>query len=309
MFLVVAPEKPNSIARLLSSIPGPLSELSAGNGPATTGAEFPRDRTSAWPGRKGCAENCPGRTVQHAGAPPGKPLCRAASAAGAICAICYILFPDPWPKRYHHPRRLSGGINYRAPSRASAGGRVAGENRRSSVFQWMEKIWTRSGYERRVEEERLAEHISSSNSSRKVCRFISPDCERLTIEKTAHDKIAPVHLDADRAGLFLERTAIPRALISLSHATWRSGDRRKPGAGEKWTCGASRARRIRRAGKFYDVLAVNEKIHVQIRFMFSNDRSVKNPLSEVNSVRTESVVEERSNALSSADAAAHPAGG
>lgn len=65
-------------------------------------------------------------------------------------AICYILFPDPWPKRYHHPRRLLQEEFMIALRRVLLpGGELRVKTDDLPYFQWMEKIWARgAGYER-----------------------------------------------------------------------------------------------------------------------------------------------------------------
>jgi tRNA (guanine-N7-)-methyltransferase len=65
-------------------------------------------------------------------------------------SVAYVLFPDPWPKRYHHPRRLIQEEFMNSLHRVlAAGGELRVKTDDLPYFQWMEKIWTRvSGYER-----------------------------------------------------------------------------------------------------------------------------------------------------------------
>ena len=65
-------------------------------------------------------------------------------------SVAYVLFPDPWPKRYHHPRRLIQEEFMVALHRVLApDGELRVKTDDLPYFQWMEKIWARvSGYER-----------------------------------------------------------------------------------------------------------------------------------------------------------------
>jgi tRNA (guanine-N7-)-methyltransferase len=67
----------------------------------------------------------------------------------ACIAICYILFPDPWPKRHHHPRRLFQEEFMSALHRVLApGGELRVKTDDLPYFQWMEKLWERvPGYQ------------------------------------------------------------------------------------------------------------------------------------------------------------------
>ena len=69
--------------------------------------------------------------------------------AGCV-AVAYVLFPDPWPKRYHHPRRIIQEDFMNALHRVLAsGGELRVKTDDLPYFQWMEKIWAQvSGYER-----------------------------------------------------------------------------------------------------------------------------------------------------------------
>ncbi len=61
---------------------------------------------------------------------------------GSVC-VAHVLFPDPWPKRYHHPRRLIQD-SFLASMHAVL--RPAGEfcvkTDDLPYFQWMEKVFT-----------------------------------------------------------------------------------------------------------------------------------------------------------------------
>jgi len=68
----------------------------------------------------------------------------------ACVSVAYVLFPDPWPKRYHHPRRLIQEEFMKSLHRVLApGGELRVKTDDLPYFQWMEKVWARvSGYER-----------------------------------------------------------------------------------------------------------------------------------------------------------------
>jgi tRNA (guanine-N7-)-methyltransferase len=65
-------------------------------------------------------------------------------------SVAYVLFPDPWPKRYHHPRRLIQDEFMKSLHRVLApGGELRAKTDDLPYFQWMEKVWARvPGYER-----------------------------------------------------------------------------------------------------------------------------------------------------------------
>jgi tRNA (guanine-N7-)-methyltransferase len=65
-------------------------------------------------------------------------------------SMAYVLFPDPWPKRYHHPRRLIQEEFMKSLHRVLApGGGLRVKTDDLPYFQWMERIWANvSGYER-----------------------------------------------------------------------------------------------------------------------------------------------------------------
>ena len=65
-------------------------------------------------------------------------------------AVAHVLFPDPWPKRYHHPRRLiQDGFMEALHGILAAGGELRIKTDDEPYFQWMEKIIERAkGYER-----------------------------------------------------------------------------------------------------------------------------------------------------------------
>lgn len=67
------------------------------------------------------------------------------------CAsFIYVLHPDPWPKRQHHPRRLIQPEFMAAAHQAlAAGGELRIKTDDKPYFQWMEKIFAQSaGFER-----------------------------------------------------------------------------------------------------------------------------------------------------------------
>lgn len=68
----------------------------------------------------------------------------------ACIETCYVLFPDPWPKRHHHGRRLIQEDFMAALRRVLAiGGEVRVKTDDLPYYQWMENVWERSpGYER-----------------------------------------------------------------------------------------------------------------------------------------------------------------
>lgn len=68
----------------------------------------------------------------------------------ACIETCYILFPDPWPKRHHQGRRLIQEDFMAALRRVlTPGGELCVKTDDLPYFQWMEKVWARiSGYER-----------------------------------------------------------------------------------------------------------------------------------------------------------------
>lgn len=68
----------------------------------------------------------------------------------ACIDTCYILFPDPWPKRHHHVRRLIQEEFMAALRRVLApGGELCVKTDDLPYFQWMEKVWACTpGYER-----------------------------------------------------------------------------------------------------------------------------------------------------------------
>jgi len=68
----------------------------------------------------------------------------------ASAAVAHVSFPDPWPKRYHHPRRLiQDGFMEAMHSILAAGGELRAKTDDEPYFQWMEKIFARAkGYER-----------------------------------------------------------------------------------------------------------------------------------------------------------------
>jgi tRNA (guanine-N7-)-methyltransferase len=65
-------------------------------------------------------------------------------------SIAHVAFPDPWPKRYHHPRRLvQDGFMEALRGILVAGGELRVKTDDEPYFQWMEKVFARAkGYER-----------------------------------------------------------------------------------------------------------------------------------------------------------------
>lgn len=70
--------------------------------------------------------------------------------AAESVATCYILFPDPWPKRHHHPRRIIQEEFMASLLRVLAQcGEVRVKTDDLPYFRWMEKVWAQCrGYER-----------------------------------------------------------------------------------------------------------------------------------------------------------------
>jgi len=64
-------------------------------------------------------------------------------------SMVYVLHPDPWPKRNHHPRRLIQAEFMEALHRVLApGGEVLVKTDDKPYFQWMEKVFAGSaGFE------------------------------------------------------------------------------------------------------------------------------------------------------------------
>ncbi|HEV7868459.1 MAG TPA: tRNA (guanosine(46)-N7)-methyltransferase TrmB [Chthoniobacteraceae bacterium] len=65
-------------------------------------------------------------------------------------SVAHVLFPDPWPKRYHHPRRLiQGGFMEALHGILVTGGELRIKTDDQPYFLWMEKVLERAkGYER-----------------------------------------------------------------------------------------------------------------------------------------------------------------
>jgi tRNA (guanine-N7-)-methyltransferase len=65
-------------------------------------------------------------------------------------STAHVLFPDPWPKRYHHPRRLiQDGFMEALHGILIAGGELRIKTDDEPYFLWMEKVLARAkGYER-----------------------------------------------------------------------------------------------------------------------------------------------------------------
>jgi tRNA (guanine-N7-)-methyltransferase len=65
-------------------------------------------------------------------------------------AVAHVLFPDPWPKRHHQPRRLiQDGFMEALHGILAAGGELRIKTDDEPYFQWIEKVLARAkGYER-----------------------------------------------------------------------------------------------------------------------------------------------------------------
>jgi len=77
----------------------------------------------------------------------------------AECAAAvYVLHPDPWPKRHHHPRRLIQPDFMQAVLRVLApGGELRVKTDDLPYFQWMEKVFAESPQFERIEWEEPAD--------------------------------------------------------------------------------------------------------------------------------------------------------
>ncbi|MEQ1860086.1 MAG: tRNA (guanosine(46)-N7)-methyltransferase TrmB [Chthoniobacteraceae bacterium] len=71
----------------------------------------------------------------------------------AACAsVVYVLHPDPWPKRQHHPRRLIQVEFMEAVHRVLApGGELRVKTDDKPYFQWMEKVFAQCPQFERLE--------------------------------------------------------------------------------------------------------------------------------------------------------------
>ena len=65
-------------------------------------------------------------------------------------SVAHVLFPDPWPKRHHQPRRLvQDGFMEALHGILAPGGELRIKTDDEPYFQWMEKVLARAkGYER-----------------------------------------------------------------------------------------------------------------------------------------------------------------
>ena len=62
--------------------------------------------------------------------------------AASVAAV-YLMHPDPWPKRAHHPRRLVQGEFMASLHRVLVpGGELFAQTDDLPYFQWMEKVWS-----------------------------------------------------------------------------------------------------------------------------------------------------------------------
>jgi tRNA (guanine-N7-)-methyltransferase len=60
----------------------------------------------------------------------------------ACVTTAYVMHPDPWPKRDHHPRRLLQVEFMQSMHRVLVpGGEVCAQTDDLPYFQWMEKVW------------------------------------------------------------------------------------------------------------------------------------------------------------------------
>ncbi len=68
----------------------------------------------------------------------------------ASVAIAHVLFPDPWPKRYHHPRRLIQDAFVKGlHGLLEPGGELRVKTDDQPYFLWMEKVFAKAeGFER-----------------------------------------------------------------------------------------------------------------------------------------------------------------
>jgi tRNA (guanine-N7-)-methyltransferase len=67
-------------------------------------------------------------------------------------SIIYVLHPDPWPKRNHHPRRLIQAEFMEAVHRVLApGGELRVKTDDLPYFQWMEKVFAGSSQFERLD--------------------------------------------------------------------------------------------------------------------------------------------------------------
>ncbi|MDB6174638.1 MAG: tRNA ((7)-)-methyltransferase [Chthoniobacteraceae bacterium] len=65
-------------------------------------------------------------------------------------SVAHVLFPDPWPKRYHHPRRLvQDAFMVALHGLLGPGGELRAKTDDLPYFQWMEKVFAKAaGFER-----------------------------------------------------------------------------------------------------------------------------------------------------------------
>jgi tRNA (guanine-N7-)-methyltransferase len=70
-------------------------------------------------------------------------------APGSV-SVAHVLFPDPWPKRYHHPRRLIQEAFMKSlHGLLGPGGELRAKTDDLPYFQWMEKVFAKAeGFER-----------------------------------------------------------------------------------------------------------------------------------------------------------------
>lgn len=77
--------------------------------------------------------------------------------AGSATTV-YVLHPDPWPKRQHHPRRIIQAEFMEAVHRVLApGGELRVQTDDKPYFQWMEKVFAQCPQFERLEWEQPAD--------------------------------------------------------------------------------------------------------------------------------------------------------
>ena len=87
-------------------------------------------------------------------------------------SVAHVLFPDPWPKRYHHPRRLiQDGFMEAMHGILVAGGELRIKTDDEPYFLWMEKVLAKAkGYERLEWPEDLDEYPTTDFEARFVAQ-------------------------------------------------------------------------------------------------------------------------------------------
>jgi len=87
-------------------------------------------------------------------------------------SVAHVLFPDPWPKRYHHPRRLiQDGFMEAMHGILVAGGELRIKTDDEPYFLWMEKVLAKAkGYERLEWPEDLDDYPTTDFEARFVAQ-------------------------------------------------------------------------------------------------------------------------------------------